>query len=280
MALDAATCVTAVSLAIPDARCQAIVRSWPGWRQPCALGFVAKTGKAVAVAIGPGPELLGKWDLVLVPPGQERFVYHAAAQLDGDAARWVRASTTAIANEAQRAIDALLDSITTPVAAAADRRALARARPPALRDPRRAHAIAHRRRCPLPQRHRRRAATRTASTRRSYRRSSSTIAMTRSPGSARCRRRGAASTRTPRSRRSTCSGPAEQVVAVPSRELGTQRVHVGRRERAELRFARRAPPHLVFALPVLSAQHALQHLLRRGRRQARRDAHEAGHPLR
>jgi hypothetical protein len=87
--------------------------------QPCALGFVAKTGKAVAVAIGPGPELLGKWDLVLVPSGQERFVYHAAAQLDGDAARWVRASTTAIANEAQRAIDALLDSMTTPVAAAA-----------------------------------------------------------------------------------------------------------------------------------------------------------------
>ena len=31
----------------------------------------------------------------------------------------MRASTTAIANEAQRAIDALLDSITTPVAAAA-----------------------------------------------------------------------------------------------------------------------------------------------------------------
>ncbi len=85
----------------------------------CALGFVAKTGKAAAVAVGPGPEVLGKWDLVLVPPGQERFVYHAAAQLDGDAARWVRASTTAIANETQRTIDALLDSLTAPVAAAA-----------------------------------------------------------------------------------------------------------------------------------------------------------------
>ena len=84
-----------------------------------ALGFVAKTGKAAAVAIGPGRELLGKWDLVLVPAGQERFVYHAAAQLDGGAARWVRTSTTAIANETQRVIDALLDAISPPVTGAA-----------------------------------------------------------------------------------------------------------------------------------------------------------------
>jgi hypothetical protein len=85
----------------------------------CALGFVAKTGKAAAVAIGPGPELLGKWDLVLVPPGQERFVYHAAAQRDGDAARWVRASTKAIARETQHVIDALLEAVTARVTAAA-----------------------------------------------------------------------------------------------------------------------------------------------------------------
>ena len=34
---------------------------------------------AVAVvAVAAGPELVGKWDLTLVPEGQERFVYHAA----------------------------------------------------------------------------------------------------------------------------------------------------------------------------------------------------------
>jgi hypothetical protein len=87
--------------------------------QSCALGFVAKTGKAVAVAIGPGPALLGKWDLVLVPPGQERFVYHAAAQLDGDAAPWVRASTKAIARHAQQSVDALLDAVPARVTSAA-----------------------------------------------------------------------------------------------------------------------------------------------------------------
>ncbi len=87
--------------------------------QSCALGFVAKTGKGVAVAIGRGPELIGKWELVLVPPGQERFVYHAAAELDRDAARWVRASTEAIGRHAQQAVDALIDALPKRVTTAA-----------------------------------------------------------------------------------------------------------------------------------------------------------------
>ena len=105
---------------------------------PCALGFVAKTGKAVAVAIGPGPELLGKWGLVLVPPGQERFVYHAAVQLDGDAGPWVRASTAAIANEAQRADRRAARFDHDTRGCGSHRRARTRTRSPALRDPRRA----------------------------------------------------------------------------------------------------------------------------------------------
>jgi hypothetical protein len=77
----------------------------------CALGFVAKTGKAVAAAVGPGPELLGRWELLLVPARQERFVYHAAQDLGAGAKKWVATATRVIARQTQEAVDALLADI-------------------------------------------------------------------------------------------------------------------------------------------------------------------------
>jgi hypothetical protein len=74
----------------------------------CALGFVAKTGKAIAAAVAPGPELLGRWEWLLAPARQERFVYHAAQDLGAGAAQWVEKSTRMIARQTDETIDALL----------------------------------------------------------------------------------------------------------------------------------------------------------------------------
>jgi hypothetical protein len=85
----------------------------------CALGFVAKTGTGVAVAVASGPELLGKWELMLAPPTQERFVYHAAQQLGARAERWVRESTQAIGHQTMSSVDVMLTELdATPTAAA------------------------------------------------------------------------------------------------------------------------------------------------------------------
>jgi hypothetical protein len=85
----------------------------------CALGFVAKTGRGVAVAVSPGPVLLGKWGLLLVPPGQERFVYHAAQEMDDDAEEWVRRSLHAINRHTQDVITDLLADVDANVTGAA-----------------------------------------------------------------------------------------------------------------------------------------------------------------
>ena len=68
----------------------------------CALGCFAKTGRAMVVAVANGPELVGKWDITLVPDGQERFVYHAAELLGTGAASFVRDSTRAIGKQTSK----------------------------------------------------------------------------------------------------------------------------------------------------------------------------------
>jgi hypothetical protein len=73
-----------------------------------ALGFAAKTGTAIAVAMTAAPELVGRWELLLAPPAQERFVYHAAQALGDEAEAWVRHSERAIGQQTLHAIDRLL----------------------------------------------------------------------------------------------------------------------------------------------------------------------------
>jgi hypothetical protein len=86
----------------------------------CALGFVAQTGRAVVVALEPGPHMLAKWGLQLTPPGQERFVFHAAQEMDAaEASRWVSRSTAAITKHTRTEIDAVLDSLAGEVTHAA-----------------------------------------------------------------------------------------------------------------------------------------------------------------
>ena len=77
----------------------------------CALGCFAKTGRAMVVAVAKAPELVGKWDVTLVPDGQERFVYHAAELLGTGAARFVRDSTRAIGKETKRAVAGVLEEL-------------------------------------------------------------------------------------------------------------------------------------------------------------------------
>jgi hypothetical protein len=83
-----------------------------------ALGFVARTGAAVAVAVRPG-EIAGKWDLALAPDGVERFVYHAAQGLGEGAEAAVRDATRAIAKQAARSIDTLLAGLEDEIVGAA-----------------------------------------------------------------------------------------------------------------------------------------------------------------
>ena len=85
----------------------------------CALGFFASTGRAVAVAVAPGPELVGKWGMLLTPPGQERFVYHAALEFDVDPEEWVRTSMENIGRATQDAVDGVLAELDgAPIGAA------------------------------------------------------------------------------------------------------------------------------------------------------------------
>lgn len=77
----------------------------------CAIGCFAKTGRAMLVAVAKGPELVGKWDVTLVPDGQERFVYHAAELLGTGQERFVRDSTRAIGKQTKRAVGEVLDEV-------------------------------------------------------------------------------------------------------------------------------------------------------------------------
>jgi len=65
----------------------------------------------MVVAVASGPELVGKWDVILVPDGQERFVYHAAELLGSGEARFVRDSTRAIGKQTKRAVVDVLEEI-------------------------------------------------------------------------------------------------------------------------------------------------------------------------
>jgi hypothetical protein len=77
----------------------------------CALGCFAKTGKAALVAVAPGPELVAKWDVALVPDTQERFVYHAAQLMESGAARFVQRSTKVVGKHTAEVIGAVLDEL-------------------------------------------------------------------------------------------------------------------------------------------------------------------------
>jgi hypothetical protein len=84
-----------------------------------ALGFVAKTGKAVVVAMVGSSQLVGRWELLLAPPAQERFVYHAAQGMGDEADVWVQHSKRAIAQQTQHAVDRVFAELgAAPVAAA------------------------------------------------------------------------------------------------------------------------------------------------------------------
>ena len=74
-----------------------------------AVGFFAKTGSAVAVAVAadPRPRLVDRAVLDLAP-GVERFVYHAAQALGRDAARSVRDSTRRIERAARAGVEEFL----------------------------------------------------------------------------------------------------------------------------------------------------------------------------
>ena len=78
----------------------------------CALGCFAKTGRAMVVAVGSGPDLVAKWDLALVPETQERFVYHAAQLMESGAARFVQRSTKVVAEHTGAEIAAVLEDLT------------------------------------------------------------------------------------------------------------------------------------------------------------------------
>src|SRR5262249_37705777 len=84
------------------------------------LGFVAKTGRAVVVALQPGPVMVAKWGLQLTPPGQERFVFHAAQEMTpAKAEKWVRDSTQNIAEQTVSEIDAVFESVAAKVSGVA-----------------------------------------------------------------------------------------------------------------------------------------------------------------
>jgi hypothetical protein len=56
--------------------------------------------------------MLAKWGLQLTPPDQERFVFHAAQDMDPRAAsRWVSRSTAAISKHTRSEVDAVLASL-------------------------------------------------------------------------------------------------------------------------------------------------------------------------
>jgi hypothetical protein len=89
-------------------------------REQCVLGFVAKTGRAVVVALQPGPVMVAKWGLQLTPPNQERFVFHAAQDMTlPKAEKWVRDSTKNITEQTASEIDAVFESVPAKVGAAA-----------------------------------------------------------------------------------------------------------------------------------------------------------------
>ncbi len=83
-----------------------------------AVGFVAKTGSAIAVAlrISPEAEIVDKRTLVLAPEGVERFVYHAAVDLGADAAKYVRDSTRKIEKAAAKEVAAFVRATGATVA--------------------------------------------------------------------------------------------------------------------------------------------------------------------
>jgi len=88
--------------------------------EPCVLGFVAKTGRAVVVALQPGPVMVAKWGLQLTPPNQERFVFHAAQDMTpAKAEKWVRDSTRNITEQTASEIGAVFDSVPAKVRGAA-----------------------------------------------------------------------------------------------------------------------------------------------------------------
>jgi hypothetical protein len=77
----------------------------------CSLGCFAKTGKAALVAVAPGPDLVAKWDIALVPATQERFVYHAAQLMESGAARFVKRSTEVVGTHTADVIGTVLDEL-------------------------------------------------------------------------------------------------------------------------------------------------------------------------
>lgn len=67
------------------------------------LGLCSRTGSAVAVALGPGPALLGRWALDLRAEGVPAQAYHAAAGLPPpEAEALVRTAVDAAAEAAAR----------------------------------------------------------------------------------------------------------------------------------------------------------------------------------
>jgi hypothetical protein len=85
-----------------------------------AVGFVAKTGSAVAVVLSlePEPILVERCTLTLTPPGVERFVYHAAKLEPGGAAEYVRDSARQIERHTKAEMEGLF-AVAGPIGAAA-----------------------------------------------------------------------------------------------------------------------------------------------------------------
>ena len=86
----------------------------------CALGFFAKTGKAGVAAVDTSGALLGTWDIVLMPPETERFVYHNAELMPRSKAdAWVREATRAATKQTAQSVRALVKEIDADVTQAA-----------------------------------------------------------------------------------------------------------------------------------------------------------------
>ena len=86
----------------------------------CALGCFAKTGKAGVAAVDTSGALLGTWDIVLVPPETERFVYHDAELMPRSKAdAWVREATRAATKQTAQSVRALVKEIDADVTQAA-----------------------------------------------------------------------------------------------------------------------------------------------------------------
>ena len=82
----------------------------------CVLGFFAKTGKAAAAAVDPSGTLLGAWDIVLMPPDVERFVYHNAQLMPrAKAAPWVKEATQACGKQTLQSLRALVKELDADV---------------------------------------------------------------------------------------------------------------------------------------------------------------------